>query len=236
MYLCAMLRSLILILIVFCFFSVVKGQESDIGAWYMYFGNAKIAKKFNWHHEVQWRNYDHGKDLEQLLLRTGVGYDLIPQKLNVMLGYAYIHSQPYIDGVPEKRFVDEHRLFQQLTLRHQYKRVLMQHRLRLEERSISENYKVRFRYFFGINIPLQKAEMTAGAVYLSLYNEVFLNADQNAFDRNRVYAAAGYVISKALRIEAGGMSQILRHTHRPQFQLALYTMFPVVRQKKIPVL
>lgn len=216
--------------------SFVKAQESDIGAWYMYFGNAKIGKKINWHHEVQWRNYDHGKDLEQLLLRTGVGFDLVPQKCNLMMGYAFIHSQPYIEGVPEKRYIDEHRLFQQLTLRQNIKRVYIQHRLRLEERFFTTNHKLRFRYFLGVNIPLQKPEMVKGAMYLSLYNEVFVNAAQNYFDRNRVYAAAGYVISNALRIEAGGMGQLLSNTQRLQFQIALFSVFSVVKQKKIPVI
>jgi len=56
--------------------SSIHAQKSDLGAWYMYFGNNKISKKLNWHNEIQYRNFDAGGDLEQLLIRTGIGYDL----------------------------------------------------------------------------------------------------------------------------------------------------------------
>ncbi len=47
-------------------------QKNDLGAWYMYFGNNKISKKLNFHNEIQYRNFDMGGDLEQLLIRTGI--------------------------------------------------------------------------------------------------------------------------------------------------------------------
>ena len=51
-------------------------QDSNLGNWMIYFGNKKINPKWNWHHEVQYRNYDAIGDLEQLLLRTGIGLNL----------------------------------------------------------------------------------------------------------------------------------------------------------------
>jgi len=51
------------------------GQSSDFGNWYIYLGNKKINSRWNWHNEVQYRNYNLGGDLEQLLLRTGIGYN-----------------------------------------------------------------------------------------------------------------------------------------------------------------
>lgn len=73
-------------------------QKSDLGAWYMYFGNNKISKKLNWHNEIQYRNFDAVGDLEQLLIRTGIGYDLTENNNNVLLGYGFILSQPYVNG------------------------------------------------------------------------------------------------------------------------------------------
>lgn len=73
-------------------------QKNDLGAWYMYFGNNKISKKLNWHNEIQYRNFDAIGDLEQLLIRTGIGYDLTENNNNVLLGYGFILSQPYVNG------------------------------------------------------------------------------------------------------------------------------------------
>ncbi len=77
-------------------------QKNDLGAWYMYFGNNKISKKLNWHNEIQYRNFDAVGDLEQLLIRTGIGYDLTENNNNVLLGYGFILSQPYVNGEKKK--------------------------------------------------------------------------------------------------------------------------------------
>ena len=48
-------------------------QDSDLGNWMIYIGSKKVNTKLNIHHEIQYRNYNAVGDLEQLLLRTGVG-------------------------------------------------------------------------------------------------------------------------------------------------------------------
>lgn len=53
--------------------SVSYAQSSKTGNWFMYFGNNAISKKLNWWNEVQYRNYNFAGDLEQLMLRTGIG-------------------------------------------------------------------------------------------------------------------------------------------------------------------
>ena len=64
-----MKKGLYLILILTLPISLMA-QSSDLGNWIIYFGNKKINNQWNWHHEVQYRNYDAIGDLEQLLLRT----------------------------------------------------------------------------------------------------------------------------------------------------------------------
>ncbi len=54
----------------------VNAQDSDLGNWLIYIGNKKLNSKWNIHNEVQYRNYNAIGDLEQLLIRTGVGYNL----------------------------------------------------------------------------------------------------------------------------------------------------------------
>ena len=129
-------------------------QDSELGNWWMYFGNMKIDSKWNWHSEVQYRNYNFIGDLEQLLLRTGVGYNLSENNNNLLLGYGYILSQNYIDGTDEKYDVNEHRIYQQFITKQRFNRVYIQHRYRFEQRFVEDDFKLRFRYFLSLNVAL----------------------------------------------------------------------------------
>jgi phenylalanyl-tRNA synthetase beta subunit len=62
-----------------------NAQHSDFGNWLIYIGNKKLNTKWNIHNEVQYRNYDAVGDLEQLLLRTGVGYNISENNHNLLL-------------------------------------------------------------------------------------------------------------------------------------------------------
>lgn len=207
----------------------MAAQESQTGNWMMYFGNQKLSDRWNWHNEIQYRNYNFAGDLEQLLLRTGIGYNLSANNNNLLLGYAYIHGEPYVAGTDEKTNVNEHRIFQQLISRQQFGRFYLQHRYRIEERFIEEDFKMRFRYFLGLNIPFNKKEMVSKALYLSLYNEIFIQPKSPVFDRDRVYGAIGYVFSSNLKVEAGLMVQLLENSDRAQFQIALFNTFPLMK-------
>lgn len=199
-------------------------QKSDLGAWYMYFGNNKISKKLNFHNEIQYRNFDGIGDLEQLLIRTGIGYDLTENNNNVLLGYGFILSQPYVNG--EKKENIEHRIFQQYITKQKFGRFYLQHRYRLEERFLQDDFRMRFRYMLGLNIPINNKEMLPKTFYGSVYNEIFLHLNSPTFDRNRVYGALGYVINKNLRIEAGYMNQIQENRNRGQIQIGFYNNIP----------
>ena len=202
-------------------------QKSDLGAWYMYFGNNKISKKLNWHNEVQYRNFDAIGDLEQLLIRTGIGYDLTENNNNVLLGYGFILSQPYVNG--EKKENIEHRIFQQYITKQKFGRFHLQHRYRLEERFLEDDFRMRFRYMLGVNIPITQKEMLPKTLYAFLYNEIFLHFNSPVFDRNRVYGALGYVINKNMRIEAGYMNQIQENKNRGQIQIGFYNNIPFTK-------
>lgn len=202
-------------------------QKNDLGAWYMYFGNNKISKKLNWHNEVQYRNFDAIGDLEQLLIRTGIGYDLTENNNNVLLGYGFILSQPYVNG--EKKENIEHRIFQQYITKQKFGRFNLQHRYRLEERFLEDDFRMRFRYMLGLNIPITQKEMLPKTLYASVYNEIFLHFNSPVFDRNRVYGALGYVINKNMRIEAGYMNQIQENRNRGQIQIGFYNNIPFTK-------
>ncbi len=207
-------------------------QKSEVGNWFIYFGNQSINKKLNWHNEVQYRNYNLLGDLQQLLLRTGIGYNLTENNNNALLGYAFINSQRYLPDSDDKAATNEHRIYQQFITRQNFGRVFTQHRYRIEERFLPGGFQTRFRYFLSLNVPVNNTTMTKNTVYTSVYNEIFLNAKSLIFDRNRLYGAIGYVINKNFRVETGFMTQTLESTNRNQFQIVIFNNLPFNGIKK----
>ena len=160
--------------LLFMFPIVSYSQDSNLGNWLIYIGNKKLNEKWNIHNEVQYRNYNGIGDLEQLLLRTGVGYNLTENNNNILLGYGYILSENYVGDTDDKVSINEHRIFQQFTTKQSLWKVKLSHRYRFEQRFVEDDFKMRFRYFLGINIPLQYKEDAKNPLYLSAYNEIFL--------------------------------------------------------------
>jgi len=217
------LKTVVLILVLALPF-FVQAQAGDLGNWLIYIGNKKLNSKWNIHNEVQYRNYNAIGDLEQLLLRTGLGYN-INEKNNVLLGYGYILSENYIDETDQKTSVNEHRIFQQFTSKQSIGRVGLSHRYRFEQRFVEADFKMRFRYFLGIKIPLQYKEEGSSPLYFSAYNEIFLNTKSSVFDRNRVYGGLGYTFSKQLRLELGYMNQFFETSGRDQVNIIAFVNF-----------
>jgi len=209
-------------LLVLPFYAI--SQNSNLGNWLIYIGNKKLDSKWNIHNEVQYRNYNAVGDLEQLLLRTGLGYN-ITKNSNLLLGYGYILSENYIGDSDKKISVNEHRIFQQFTTKQSIGKVSLSHRYRFEQRFVEDDFKLRLRYFLGVNIPLQYREDGKNPLYLSMYNEVFLNIESSVFDRNRVYGGLGYKFSKNLRLELGYMNQFFEVSGRDQINLIAFVNF-----------
>ena len=197
-------------------------QDSNFGNWMIYFGNKQLNSKWNLHHEVQYRNYNAIGDLEQLLLRTGLGYNLT-DNTNILMGYGYILSENYIANTDEKFQINEHRIYQQLITKQKFKNITIQHRYRFEQRFVEDDFKLRFRYFLGVNAPLSKKETNKW--YLSAYNELFINTESSIFDRNRLYGGLGYKINDSVRMELGYMNQFFETSSRDQINIITFVNF-----------
>ncbi|MFQ3237755.1 MAG: hypothetical protein ACI9NI_000024 [Olleya marilimosa] len=200
-------------------------QNSDLGNWLIYIGSKELKNGWNIHNEVQYRNYDAVGDLEQLLLRTGLGYNLTENNNNLLLGYGYILSENYVGETDQKVSVNEHRIFQQFTTKQKVGVLNLSHRYRFEQRFVEDDFKMRFRYFLGLKIPLQNKADGNNPLYLSAYNEIFLNTKSEIFDRNRLYGGLGYQFSKQLRLELGYMNQFFETSSRDQINVMAFVNF-----------
>jgi len=200
-------------------------QQSDVGAWYMFFGNLKKKEsQFSLHAEAQYRNHNFGGDLEQLLLRSGLQYTLKDNSATLTVGYGYILSQA--EGEVNNS-VAENRIYQEAFLRQKVGGVQVFHRFRYEQRFIEgQDFRTRYRYNIFVNVPINKKDFSQGTFYAAFYNEIFVNGQKREgvefFDRNRLYGAAGYKLSDNTAVQLGYMSQMLNHRSKPQLQLSLH--------------
>ena len=197
-------------------------------AWYSYFGDHPVSKRWELHLEGQWRRHDLGLKWQQLLLRPAVNFELNPSVV-LTAGYGFVDTFRYGDYPTAYRF-PEHRLFEQVLLKHKIGKLDLQHRYRLEQRFFgvrsdpaidridSSRYENRFRHLTRVNIPLTADKK----VYIGTFDEFFINFGENVaanvFDQNRAYVALGLPVAKGTKIEIGYMLQIIQQRNGRVFE------------------
>ena|SRR5690606_12122219 len=221
-----------IVAISFLLISPIHAQvnEDKPGAWYMYFWTTQLTESsIGFQGDIQYRNWNLGGDLEQLLLRGGITYSPSNANIRLTAGYAHITSGVYGDSNDTST---ESRLYQEALLPHKISdRFQFSHRFRYEQRWVeNQDFRTRFRYNLSLNIPLNSSVLKNNAVYLAFYNELFINGERGIgndrwveiFDRNRFYAGLGYGLSDKLRLQAGYMKQTTDLLSKGQLQVGLH--------------
>lgn len=214
-------------------FAAAQVDEDETGAWYMYMWNTSLDdSNFGFQGDIQHRNWDLGGDLEQLLIRGGATWSPGNSNVTYTVGLAHITSGAYGRDDSKSR---EKRLYQEALVPQQLgDRVFLTHRFRLEQRDVDDqDFRNRFRYFIALNYPLNQNNLGQGAVYLSLYNELFVNLERDIgdrrevdyFDRNRTYVALGYSLTDNVRLQFGYMHQETDNLGKGQLQFNLIHRF-----------
>ena len=203
--------------------------EDELGSWFMYFGTNKIADKWSLHTEAQFRYYEIASNFNQLLLRTGVNYHINPDAI-VTLGYGFIETDPSYtefdiiagDILISNNSISEHRLFEQFILKNKVWEFKFEHRYRLEQRFVQNNYSGtsntlhRARYRLQMTVPL------TDIFFLNFYDEIFINLQNEAFGQNRLYAAIGVNVTDNLSMQFGYLKNHFRNTDFDRLQVGLF--------------
>lgn len=215
--------------------------DTNTNAWLMYFGDHTLGSRWGVHLEGQFRRSDTCLGWQQLLLRPGVNFQ-INRYASATVGYAFVNSYPY-GGYPSKATLPEHRIFEQLWIKHPLGTLGLQHRLRLEQRAVqtipadnpterTTELRQRFRYMLRGDIPVSKR------FYVGLYDEFFVNFGGNRglryLDQNRAYGALGFKLSGFEKLEFGYLhhyvpqrnGRIIEHNHT--LQIGIFSSRPFV--------
>jgi hypothetical protein len=180
--------------------------------WLSYSGDHRIAGRWGVHFDAQWRRSDLYTTWQQYQFRPALNISLNPNLL-LTTGYAYTRAYPYGD-YPVRAAFPEHRIYQQLVVRHPREGVRFSQRYRMEQRFIRYptstdrwTYQNRFRYMVRAEIPLKNDW------YIPVWDEVLFGIPPNygarSFDQNRIFAGVGRSLGKAGNVEVGYMNQFL---------------------------
>lgn len=230
------------LLLISSVFHLAQSQTQFTG-WLASFNTFKTGKKTSIHADVQLRSTDEVKQIQTLLIRSGLNIHLT-KKLTITAGYAFINNKRIIGTA--NGFTIEHRIWEQLLYTHKLKSVFITHRFRVEQRFIPKIivvnnelekdgtlYSNRFRYFIRNVLPLKKEAAFKKGAFVALQNEVFVNIGNTSnvngkfFDQNRLYLATGYRLSPKADLEIGYMNQYVngrgnQFTNNHILQLASY--------------
>ncbi len=208
-------------------------DEDQTGLWAMHFWSTTFGDgPWGLQGDTQYRLWDVGSDLEQLLLRGGITWTPASAPVTLTGGFAHITSGEFGEG---DATVAERRAYQEVLLRQEVGSVIdIRHRYRSEQRWVDDqDFRTRYRYALFVDLALNGRGTGAGALYLALYDEVFINGELDIgegrtvqrFDRNRLYGALGYGLSNRLKLQGGYMLQTVASASKGQLQISLHTTF-----------
>lgn len=177
---------------------------------------------FNWYAELQPRWREEGEDLDQLLIRPAVFYQL-SSKSSVWLGYANVNSYP-----AGRNSNNEDRLWQQFSYQFDpIADIAISSRTRFEQRWFdnSSDTGYRLRQMIKLSRPIASLPNLSWVVS----DEYFFNTNDtdwgahSGFDQNRLFVGAGYKIHPTAKVEMGYLNQYLNGVRVDRMNHALST-------------
>lgn len=196
--------------------------RSDFRLWTPVYLTVSLPSKFIAYMEVNPRIGDDVTNIDQLLLRPAIGYQLT-ENLSIWQGYAWVgnFNQPHTP--PQSPFFEENRIYQQVNYTHKFSHIKFLSRTRLEERWIehADGTALRFRQMLRADFPIPQAPDWA----LVAYDEVFVNLNTvgaptgkgpgAGLDQNRFFLGINKTFSRYFNVDMGYQNQMLNSRNLP---------------------
>ncbi len=189
------------------FHLTVFSQQGHLGSWNVI--NTKVTLNNRWSvfNELQLRSQSYYNNHYYYEVKGGIGYSL-NKNFSLLLGTGKYITHSNGGNFKRPLSSNETRFWQQVTMNQFLQRVKFEHRYRIEQRWFSNNtYKNRFRYRLMAALPINKPKMEPKTFYFTAFDEIFLTNKTPYFERNRVFAGAGYQFNKQLTLQPGYVYQ-----------------------------
>ena len=185
-----------------------SGQHSPPGAWNILSFKLNLDKNWSLFQESQLRSQLFYDNFSYYEIKGGASYSF-KKKFSTLIGFGRFVS--YSDGNNFKKpYVNkEWRLWEQFLVNNYLGRVKLENRIRVEQRWTSSlGYRNRFKYRINMVVPVTHKKIRPGTLYLTGWDEIYLTDSDPHFEINRMYAGAGFQVSRQLTIQSGFLSQV----------------------------
>jgi hypothetical protein len=202
-----------------------RQARTESGAWFAYTGIHPISDRWRWQIEGQIRQADGASQFAQRLYRTAL-LRTLNSSTRVGAGYGFAQTRPSDLFSTDPQLAHEHRVYEQLDLKLPTGPVVVDSRVRMEQRWLEKvgsgaeagehlgwTFSNRARYNLKATMAPGGGAPKDGKPYLFASDEVFLNFGRNIqyniFDQNRVIGGVGFRFSKMLSAELSYLNQIV---------------------------
>ncbi len=176
-----------------------ENPEKELGVWYMYNGSHKVSDKFSLKTMAHFRFFEVGDDMQQFIGRLGGNYQF-NKTVSATIGYAFLNTDDLdsynVDGGDD----NEHRIYEDLNVKHKLSNLGIAHRLRAEQRFFESRTGHFIRYQLGLSYPLSKKWSTY------LYDEIFFDFDGQSYNQNWFGTGLKYKLSDVVKLQVGYMN------------------------------
>jgi hypothetical protein len=179
----------------------------DARVWISFTGQGRLshASRWRWYFDVQNRDRNTGRDIDQFVLRPGVGFAL-SDRSSVWAGYAYTAN------FTSSGKVYENRTWQQFVWTTASASLAMSSRSRVEQRLFEGESTTAWRIRQQVRVT--QSMQAHPALSLIGWDEILYHLNttsrsRRGFDQNRAFGGVGFKLRRTVRLDLGYLNQFV---------------------------
>ena len=209
--------------------------DHSLGNWNAIFLKGKISPKLSLMGEGHIRSNDYNLKYDYYEVKAGISYS-ITKNLAGLVGTGLYNTYETGELFETPALQREFRTWLELNFKQVFKRLNIEHRGRLEQRFLPNNYKNRLKYRLALTLPVNKPTIVQGSIYLAVNDELFMPQHGVVVEKNRLYGGLGYKLNGNTALQVGCICDTdyksNSHTAKNFLQFALFYDFTNLVQKK----
>jgi len=190
--------------------------DRTVGNWNALFLKGKIAEKWSLIGEGTIRSSNYNLKYDYFEVKTAVSYNFTGNLIG-LIGTGLFNTDKPGELFQTPSLQKELRTWLELSFRQVFGRFNFDHRVRLEQRFIPGDYKNRLKYRLALVLPVNKAELIQGCLYLSLNDELWMPQYGVVVEKNRLYAGLGYKLNRNMALQVGCVHD---NDYKPDYKTA----------------
>ena len=185
---------------------IAQGQTVDLGSWNILNLKCNVNEQWSVFGEAQLRSLKFYDNFHYYEYKGGANFKA---HKNVTLTLGAGSYQTYKEGgdFVRPKNNDEFRIWPQVLLMQAIGKWKIEQRYRAEFRFTSNGHRYRFRYRLGLSYPFGKERNGYKPFQVSTGNELFFTNNEPYFERNRLFFAFNYKLSKTTMLQVGYLHQ-----------------------------